>query len=66
MSGHKIRISICTFQNGSFDVMFRDVATGREITFTGQRKLNEEEFEFADEIAPACVWTEYERITPDD
>ena len=61
-----IEISICPFNNGTFDVMFRDKATGKELVFSGTRKLTDEELGFVAEIAPPCVWTEYERITPDD
>lgn len=61
-----LHISICPFQNGEFDVIFRDRATGQELTFSGTRKLTDEQLDFANRIAPSCVWTEYQRITPED
>lgn len=61
----EITISICPFKNGEFDVMFKD-DDGNEIVFSGTKKLNAEELEFANNIAPACVWTKYQRITPED
>ena len=62
----RLEISICTFQGGAFDVMFRDKATGKEITFSGDRKVGDDELAFFNSIAPACVWTEYRRYTPPD
>lgn len=62
----KLDVSICTFNNDKFDIIFIDRSTGRELTFSGTQKLSEEEFNFADKIAPACVYTEYLRVTPED
>ena len=56
----KISMSICTYQNGDFEIMFEK--DGKEIVFEGNQKLSEEEFEIADSIAPACVWTQYKRV----
>lgn len=62
----RLAISICTYNNGAFDVMFRDRDTGREITFAGEQLVKGEDFDFINEIAPACVWTNYDRTTPKD
>lgn len=59
-------ISICTYQGGTFDVVFINRETGQELTFSGTQELDEEQFDFANKIAPACVWTKYRRITPED
>ena len=59
----KIEISICTYNSGAFEVMFRDKQTGKELSFEDARRLGDEEFDFANSIAPACVWTTY---TKDD
>lgn len=63
--GRRIELSICTYGSGDFEVMIVDKATGKELTLSGNRKLSADEFEFVASIAPACVWTEYQRITPE-
>lgn len=55
-----ILISILTYKDSKFEVIFRD-DEGHEITFSGEQKVSEEEFEFINNIAPACVWTRYFR-----
>ena len=60
MSG-KISMSICTYQSGDFDVMIRDQETGHEVTLSGNQKVEDEDFELINAIAPACVWTKYTR-----
>ncbi len=62
----EIAISICTFNDGTFDVMIQDPETSREITLSGAQEINQEDHSFILEIAPACVWTKYSRITPED
>lgn len=61
-----LTMSICTYNDGKFDVIFRDKKTGREFTFSGEQKVNGKDFDFINQIAPACVWTDYQRITPKD
>lgn len=61
-----LTMSICTFNNGTFDVIFRDKATGEEVTFSGKQEVKGKQFDFINRIAPACVWTDYQRITPED
>jgi len=60
-----LSISICTFDDGTFDVIFRNKKTGEELTFSGAQKLSPKKFDFANQIAPACVWTDYQKLTPD-
>jgi hypothetical protein len=57
----KLSISVCTFQNGSFDVILSDPDTGEEVTLSGEQKLDEEQFNFVNDKAPACVMTTYTR-----
>lgn len=57
----EIEISICTYNDGKFDVMFQD-KTGRQVSFSGDQKLSDDQFDFANEIAPGCVWTKYKCI----
>jgi hypothetical protein len=54
-----LEMSICTYENGEFDVMLRDTATGEEIELSGFKRLSPEQFKLIDRIAPACVWTSY-------
>lgn len=65
MSGRRIELSICTYEGGGFDVMIVDKASGRELCFSGKQTLSNDDFSLAHDIAPACVWTEYERVTPE-
>ena len=55
-----MKMSICTYQDGSFEVMIKN-DEGEEVMLCGEQKLTPEEFEIVDKIAPACVWTKYER-----
>lgn len=55
----KLTMSICTYKDGLFEVILKHTETGREIVFTGNQKLSEEDFDLVQEIAPACVWTKY-------
>jgi hypothetical protein len=58
----EILISVVTYNDGKFEVILKD-DEGREVSFLGEQKLSEEDFEFVNEIAPACVWTRYRRLT---
>jgi hypothetical protein len=62
----EINLSLYTYQNGTFDVMVVDKATGEELRFSGEKKLTDQELEMVNRIAPACVWTGYVRTTPED
>ncbi|KKM01144.1 hypothetical protein LCGC14_1797350 [marine sediment metagenome] len=57
---NEILISIVTYNNSKFDVIFRD-NEGNEVTLSGEQEVSEEELEFINNIAPACVWTRYRR-----
>lgn len=54
----KMKISVCPFVDGTFDVIIID-GDGREVTLSGQQKLSEEEFDIVNRLAPACVFTTY-------
>jgi hypothetical protein len=56
----KYEISICTFNDGLFQVIIKDENLN-EVTLEGKQKLNEEDFNFVNEFAPACVFTTYKR-----
>lgn len=57
----KITLSVCAFQNGGFDVIIQDPTTGEEVTLSGEQKLDDQQFAMIDRLAPACVFTTYER-----
>ncbi len=57
----KITISVCTYQNSDFDVIIQDPDTGEEVTLSGVQKISDEEHEVLNKLAPACVFTTYER-----
>lgn len=59
----EIAFSICTFNDGKFDVMVKEVSTGREIILSGERKVSDDDLELINRIAPACVWTKYKTET---
>lgn len=57
----RMNISVCTYQNSDFDVIMIDKDTGEEVTLSGTQKLSDEEFALLNKLAPACVFTTYER-----
>ncbi len=54
-----LKISVCLFQNGEFDVMFKG-ENGEAVTLSGSQNLNVDDIDFLCKVAPACVFTEYE------
>lgn len=60
----QIKMSICLYQNGEFDVFIEDA--DNKLCLTGKHKLTKDDMAFANRIAPACVMTTYERVTPED
>lgn len=62
----RIKMSFCTYSDGLFEVMIHDVASGSELYFSGRKKITDDELHLINAIAPACVWTEYQRISPED
>lgn len=59
---NKIKLSVCTFENGDFDVIIIDAETHEEVTLSGNQKLNEDDSEIVNKLAPACVYTTYKEI----
>ncbi len=61
-----LSISVVTYNgNNDFDVILRDPDTGREVTLSGEQILDQEEQEFLFEVAAPCVFTRYQRVTPE-
>lgn len=56
----RMKISICTYKNGDFEVILKD-ENDREVTLSGIQALSDEEFELINDLAPACVFTRYVR-----
>ena len=57
----KLSISVCTYKSGDFEVLIRDPETGEEVQLNGNQKLDDKKLELITRLAPACVWTTYER-----
>lgn len=57
----RVSISVCTYQNGDFDVIIEDPDTGREVTLSGIQKMDDHDLLLLNDVAPACVMTTYER-----
>ncbi len=57
----RITISVCTYQNSDFDVIIKDPDTDEEVTLSGVQKISDEEHKILTKLAPACVFTTYER-----
>lgn len=55
-----MKISICTYLNGNFEVMLIDDDTGYEVMLSGSQELSQEDFDTLNKLAPACVWTSYQ------
>lgn len=57
---NQLKISVCTYNDGQFDVMIKDGETHQELVFSGNQKVDEEGLELLNKLVPACVWTSYE------
>lgn len=58
--GNSIDLSVCTYNDGKFDVMIKD-DEGHDVVLSGEQNFNDEVIEWLLEIAPACVFTRYFR-----
>lgn len=57
-----MKISICSYQSGDFEVMLRDPESGEEVMLCGNQELTPDEFDLINKLAPACVWTNYIQV----
>lgn len=57
-----LKLSVCSFMNGDFDVMIKDPETGQELTLSGHQKISDEDLDLVNKLAPACVWTNYKLV----
>ena len=56
-----IEMSVCTYNDGTFDVILRDADTKEEVTLSGKQQLTPEEQELVCDLAPPCVYSRYAR-----
>lgn len=59
-----LSISVCSYQNGDFDVILQDGNTGEEVTLSGHQTLTNDQLELTYRLAPACVMTRYVPLAP--
>ena len=57
----KLKVSLCEFKDGTFELYLIDPSTGEEVTITGTRKFTALERTFLERLMPPCVFTTYER-----
>ena len=58
----EINVSICTYNNGTFDVMFEDKATGKQLCFSGDQKLDDEDFETSYDVRQYLCYVGFEYL----
>lgn len=56
-----IDLSIVRYNDGRFEIIFKDSDTLEEITFSGNQALEDDEHALCERIAPACVYARYVR-----
>lgn len=56
----KLKISLCEFQDGTFELYLIDGDTREEIQIEGRRTFTEQQREMIARLMPGCVWTTYE------
>lgn len=54
-------MSMCEFQDGTYEFYLQDRETGEEVCLSGNRKLTDEERRVLEKIAPPCVFARYTR-----
>lgn len=58
-----MKISVCPYVNGDFEVMIIDDETGYEVCLSGSQEISSEDLDILTKLAPACVWTSYRETT---
>lgn len=56
----KIQISFVPFNDGDWEFIIRNEDDGYEVVLSKGMELTKEDKKKLHDIAPACVWTEYE------
>jgi hypothetical protein len=57
----KLTVSLCEFQDGTFELYIIDGNTREEIQIEGRRTFTDQQREMLLRLMPPCVWTTYER-----
>lgn len=60
--GQILAISLCRYQNGSFDLFIGDPEGDGAICISGTQEFTAAEIDFADRVMPACVMTNYAQV----
>jgi hypothetical protein len=58
----ELSISVCTYKDGTFEVILKDSVTLEEVTLSGKQDVSDDELDFLNGRAPACVFTRYIRL----
>lgn len=61
MSTQRIRVSLCEFQEGTFELYIIDPDTSEEVQISGERKFTDPQRAVLERLMPPCVWTTYQR-----
>lgn len=63
MIDKKIKLSICCFLSGGFEIhiIYKEDGQEKNLIFSGDKKLTPEQLEVTYSIAAGCVYTEYVR-----
>jgi hypothetical protein len=61
MAKQRIRLSLCEFQDGTFELYIIDPATSEEVQIDGRREFSPPQRALLERLMPPCVWTTYER-----
>lgn len=61
MATQKITLSLCEFQDGTFELYIKDPSTHEEIQIEGRRVFTDAQRDMIARLMPGCVWTTYER-----
>jgi hypothetical protein len=59
--GEKLKISLCEFQDGTFELYIIDGNTGEEVQIDGKRTFTDKQRALFERLMPPCVFTTYER-----
>lgn len=58
----QIKLSLCEFQDGTFELYIEDVQGGGRIQLDGVSKLTPHQREVLERLMPSCVMTRYVEV----
>lgn len=56
-----IKLSLCEFQDGTFELYVIDPSTHEEVQINGRQSFTEKQRDILFRLMPPCVFTTYER-----